>query len=136
MIIGVPKEIKPNENRIALRPAGAEALIADGDYCEATNVMWRVAGGLAYLAVKGTAAAGGSKTERLVRSGICSARSIPCRPGSPNSRRSVRRGRSENTWHSFQERPIDGVRRSLMVNYVKDEWRSTHELSFPEQPIQ
>ena len=28
------------------------------------------------------------------------------------------------------------VRRSLMVNYVKDEWRSTHELSFPGQPIQ
>ena len=42
----------------------------------------------------------------------------------------------ENTWHSFQERPIDGVRRSLMVNYVKNEWRSTHELSFPDQPIQ
>jgi hypothetical protein len=42
----------------------------------------------------------------------------------------------ENTWHSFQERPIKGVRRSLMVNYVKDEWRSTHELSFPGQPVQ
>ncbi len=30
MIIGVPKEIKPNENRIALVPAGGEALVADG----------------------------------------------------------------------------------------------------------
>jgi alanine dehydrogenase len=30
MIIGVPKEIKTNENRIALVPAGAEALVADG----------------------------------------------------------------------------------------------------------
>jgi alanine dehydrogenase len=30
MLIGVPKEIKTNENRIALVPAGAEALIAEG----------------------------------------------------------------------------------------------------------
>ena len=30
MRIGVPKEIKTNENRIALVPAGAEALIAEG----------------------------------------------------------------------------------------------------------
>jgi len=30
MKIGVPKEIKTNENRIALVPAGAEALIAAG----------------------------------------------------------------------------------------------------------
>src|SRR4051794_41793358 len=30
MLIGVPKEIKTNENRIALVPAGAEALTAAG----------------------------------------------------------------------------------------------------------
>ncbi|WP_419948513.1 alanine dehydrogenase [Candidatus Palauibacter sp.] len=30
MIVGVPKEIKANENRVALVPAGAEALIASG----------------------------------------------------------------------------------------------------------
>ncbi len=30
MLIGVPKEIKTNENRIALVPAGAEALVASG----------------------------------------------------------------------------------------------------------
>ncbi len=30
MIIGVPKEIKIAENRIALVPAGAEALVAQG----------------------------------------------------------------------------------------------------------
>ncbi len=30
MIIGVPKEIKANENRVALVPAGAETLVADG----------------------------------------------------------------------------------------------------------
>jgi alanine dehydrogenase len=30
MIVGVPKEIKANENRVALVPAGAETLVADG----------------------------------------------------------------------------------------------------------
>ncbi|HMJ18507.1 MAG TPA: alanine dehydrogenase, partial [Gemmatimonadaceae bacterium] len=30
MKIGVPKEIKTNENRVALVPAGAEALVASG----------------------------------------------------------------------------------------------------------
>ncbi|HEX9055813.1 MAG TPA: hypothetical protein VF830_12950, partial [Gemmatimonadales bacterium] len=30
MHIGVPKEIKTNENRVALVPAGAEALAAQG----------------------------------------------------------------------------------------------------------
>ncbi|MDH5643986.1 MAG: alanine dehydrogenase, partial [Gemmatimonadota bacterium] len=30
MIVGVPKEIKRNENRVALVPAGVEALVADG----------------------------------------------------------------------------------------------------------
>ncbi len=30
MMIGVPKEIKTNENRIALVPAGAEALVGAG----------------------------------------------------------------------------------------------------------
>ena len=30
MIVGIPREIKTNENRVALIPAGAEALVADG----------------------------------------------------------------------------------------------------------
>ena len=30
MLIGVPKEIKNNENRIGLTPAGAEALVKAG----------------------------------------------------------------------------------------------------------
>ena len=30
MRIGVPKEIKTNENRVALQPAGAELLVGDG----------------------------------------------------------------------------------------------------------
>ena len=40
-----------------------------------------------------------------------------------------------DTWHGFHRRPIAGVRRSLIVNYVKPEWRSRHELAFPEQPV-
>lgn len=40
-----------------------------------------------------------------------------------------------NTWHGFHKRPIAGVRKSLMVNYVGREWRSRHELAFPDQPV-
>ena len=40
-----------------------------------------------------------------------------------------------NTWHGFRRRPIDGVRKSLMVNYVGPEWRSRHELAFPDRPV-
>ncbi len=40
-----------------------------------------------------------------------------------------------DTWHGFVRRPIRGVRRSLIINYVKPEWRSRHELAFPETPV-
>ena len=40
-----------------------------------------------------------------------------------------------DTWHGFRRRPIDGVRKSLMVNYVGSEWRSRHELAFPDRPV-
>ncbi len=40
-----------------------------------------------------------------------------------------------DTWHGFHRRQIIGVRRSLIVNYVKPEWRSRHELAFPERPV-
>lgn len=39
-----------------------------------------------------------------------------------------------DTWHAFHRRPIPGVRRTLIVNYVTPEWRARHELSFPEAP--
>jgi hypothetical protein len=39
-----------------------------------------------------------------------------------------------DTWHGFHKRPILGVRRSLIVNYVKAEWRSRNELAFPDRP--
>ena len=41
----------------------------------------------------------------------------------------------EQTWHGFEARPIAGVRRTLIVNYVVPEWRSRHELAFPDQPV-
>lgn len=40
-----------------------------------------------------------------------------------------------NTWHGFQKRPIDGVRKSIIVNYVKNEWRARHELAYPDRPV-
>ncbi|MBM3647610.1 MAG: 2OG-Fe(II) oxygenase [Alphaproteobacteria bacterium] len=41
----------------------------------------------------------------------------------------------KNTWHGFEPRPIVGIRRSLIVNYVVPDWRSRHELAFPDRPI-
>ena len=40
-----------------------------------------------------------------------------------------------DTWHGFTRRRISGVRRSLIVNYVQPEWRSRHELAFPETAV-
>lgn len=40
-----------------------------------------------------------------------------------------------DTWHGFIRRPITGLRRSLIVNYVTLEWRARHELAFPERPV-
>jgi hypothetical protein len=41
-----------------------------------------------------------------------------------------------DTWHGFEPRAINGVRRSIIVNYVVPEWRARHELAWPEQPVQ
>ena len=43
--------------------------------------------------------------------------------------------KTENSWHGFEKRPIDGIRRSLIVNYVTPEFRAKHELAFPDCPI-
>ena len=40
-----------------------------------------------------------------------------------------------NTWHGFDPRPIEGVRRLLEINYVRSSWRDRNQLSFPDQPI-
>lgn len=42
---------------------------------------------------------------------------------------------SNITWHGFEKRPIQGVRRSLIVNYVTNDWRAREQLAFPETPV-
>ena len=42
---------------------------------------------------------------------------------------------SDKTWHGFEKRPMNGVRKSLIINYVGPEWRNRHELCFPEEAI-
>jgi hypothetical protein len=37
--------------------------------------------------------------------------------------------------HGFAPRPIKGVRKSLIVNYVTPEWRNRHELAYPATPV-
>lgn len=34
-----------------------------------------------------------------------------------------------DTWHGFTQRPIQGVRRSIIINYVSPEWRAVDELA-------
>lgn len=42
---------------------------------------------------------------------------------------------SDRTWHGFKKRPIRGVRRSIIVNYVSQEWRARAQLAFPLEPV-
>jgi hypothetical protein len=36
-----------------------------------------------------------------------------------------------DTWHGFSKRPIRGLRKSVIVNYVSSDWKSQEELAFP-----
>lgn len=42
---------------------------------------------------------------------------------------------SDRSWHGFERRPISGVRRSLIVNYVTEAWRAREQLAFPQVPV-
>lgn len=42
---------------------------------------------------------------------------------------------SDNTWHGFEPRRIARPRRSIIINYVTDEWRAREQLAFPNDPI-
>ena len=41
----------------------------------------------------------------------------------------------DDTWHGFEKRKIEGVRRSIILNYVTPEWRAREQLSFPDAPV-
>ena len=62
-------------------------------------------------------------------------------PGEPVARTPFKPGGamifvpSDNTWHGFERRPIHGVRKSVIVNYVTHDWRAREQLSFPQQPV-
>lgn len=42
---------------------------------------------------------------------------------------------SNDTWHGFETRPINGVRKSIIINYVTQEWRAREQLAFPNQTV-
>ena len=42
---------------------------------------------------------------------------------------------SNNTFHGFEKRPIAGVRRSVIINYVTNEWKAREQLAYPNNPI-
>ncbi len=42
---------------------------------------------------------------------------------------------SNITYHGFEPRKIDGVRKSVIINYVTNEWRAREQLAYPNQPV-
>lgn len=42
---------------------------------------------------------------------------------------------SNNTWHGFEPRTIPVVRKSLIVNYVTEDWRAREQLAYPDTPV-
>lgn len=63
-----------------------------------------------------------SKTEWAARSPFAPGMALAFVPG-------------ENTYHGFEKRPINGVRKSLILNYVTKDWRDRDQLCFPEQTV-
>jgi hypothetical protein len=42
---------------------------------------------------------------------------------------------SDITYHGFEPRKIEGVRKSVIINYVRDEWQAREQLAFPDRPV-
>jgi hypothetical protein len=40
-----------------------------------------------------------------------------------------------NTWHGMVRRPFPGVRKTVIMNYVTDEWRDREQLAYPTTPV-
>jgi hypothetical protein len=42
---------------------------------------------------------------------------------------------SDITYHGFEKRKIDGVRKSVIINYVTNDWRAREQLAYPNTPV-
>ena len=42
---------------------------------------------------------------------------------------------TDSTFHGFEKRPIQGVRKSMILNYVTRDWRAREQLSFPDATV-
>ena len=42
---------------------------------------------------------------------------------------------ADDTFHGFEKREINGIRQSIIINYVTNEWRERDQLAFPDAPI-
>ena len=42
---------------------------------------------------------------------------------------------SDITYHGFEGRTITGVRKSVIINYVTNDWRAREQLAFPDRPL-
>jgi hypothetical protein len=40
-----------------------------------------------------------------------------------------------DSWHGLERRTIHGVRKSVIMNYVTDEWRAREQLAYPATPV-
>jgi hypothetical protein len=40
-----------------------------------------------------------------------------------------------DTWHGLERRPIPGVRKSVIMNYVTEAWLARDQLAYPETPV-
>jgi len=58
---------------------------------------------------------------------------LGCSPFKPNS--AFVFVPSDVTYHGFEPRKIEGVRKSIIINYVTDEWRAREQLPFPDKPL-
>ncbi len=42
---------------------------------------------------------------------------------------------SDFTYHGFEARKINGVRKSVIINYVTNDWRAREQLAYPDHPL-
>src|SRR5215471_19000163 len=58
---------------------------------------------------------------------------LSCSPFAPNA--AMVFVPSNRTYHGFEKRRIEGVRKSVIINYVTNEWRAREQLAFPDRPV-